>query len=88
MLDNVKKEHMNILHILVVVGLLYLVWKGHQNAKTDQDVWMHRAGLALGVLLVACNLWCLWKKYGGSLSKVAGSGQSVSNEAEQETDSD
>lgn len=88
MLDNIKKEHINILHVLLVAPLLlWLGWKGHEGARDDQEKWIYRGVLLVGALVLLWHGWCLWKKYSG---KIVGSAVAKDEpvNAEHDTDSD
>lgn len=70
MLKNIKQEHINILHLIVIAPLLlYAGWKGHALQLDEKDKWIFRGLLIAGILVALWHGWCLWNKYGMKPSK-------------------
>ena len=64
MLKNIKKEYINIAHLIVLVPpLLYAGWKGNEIAKDEKDLWVFRSLILLAVLVAVLHGWQLWQRY-------------------------
>lgn len=64
MLNNIKPEYVNLVHVVLLVpALLYAGYKGNNTFTDERDVWFFRFLFVLAAIVLAYHGWLLWKRF-------------------------